>query len=135
MQRRRFLIIVVSVCALIALTAVVLWPQPKPAAASHVAAVSAGGQHTCALTNSGGVQCWGRNQHGQLGNGMPGDSAIPVDVVDLEGGVIAIASGDIHTCALTAEGGVQCWGGNWRAQLGAETGALDSTTPVDVIGL
>ena len=126
MRRSRILIIVVSVCALIALTAVVLWPQPRPAAASHVAAVSAGGQHTCALTTSGGVQCWGRNRFGQLGSGTPGDSTIPVDVVGLETGVVAIASGAVHTCALTTESGVQCWG---RIQFDS------STTPLPVAGL
>ena len=126
MQRSRILIIVVSVCALITLMAVVLWPQPKPAAASHVAAISLGGQHTCALTTSGGVQCWGRNQFGQLGNGTPDDSTIPVDVVGLETGVVAIASGAVHTCALTTEGGVQCWG---------TIDSSSSTTPVPVVGL
>ena len=135
MQRSRILIIVVSVCALIALMAVVLWPQPKPAAASHVAAVSAGGQFTCAVTTAGGVQCWGRNNSGQFGDGTTTDSAVPVDVIDLESGVVAIASGNIHACALTTEGGVQCWGSNSQGQLGAETGDLDSTTPVGVVGL
>ena len=126
MQGSRILIVVVGICAVIALMAVVLWPQSRPAAASHVAAVSAGGQHTCALTTSGGVKCWGGNNAGQLGNGTLGDSTIPVDVVGLETGVVAIASGATHTCALTTEGGVQCWG---RIQFSS------STTPEPVVGL
>jgi alpha-tubulin suppressor-like RCC1 family protein len=105
--------------------------------------LAAGDSHTCALTNSGGVKCWGWNEYGQLGDGTidatsPDPFQItPVDVSGLSEGVVAIAAGTEHTCALMDAahgGGVKCWGRNHRGQLGDGT-EMDRLTPVDVKGL
>ena len=98
---------------------------------SGVAAVAAGFLHTCALTTTGGVKCWGRNNFGQLGDGTTTDSTTPVDVSGLTTGVDAVATGGRYTCARTTTGGVQCWGANSSGQLGDGT-TTDSSTPVDV---
>ena len=101
---------------------------------SGVNVVAAGGSHTCAVTNGGGLKCWGLNVVGQLGDGTTTGHATPVDVSGLGSGVSAVAAGEFHTCAVTAGGGVKCWGQNYAGELGNGT-TTNQTTPVDVSGL
>ncbi len=51
--------------------------------ASGVRAVSAGNQHTCALTVAGAVECWGQNDEGELGDGTTKRRLRPVRVIAL----------------------------------------------------
>ena len=81
---------------------------------SGVAAIAAGGVHTCALTTGGGIKCWGHNGYGQLGDGTGGNKTTPVDVAGRGSGVVAVTAGFWHTCALTTAGGVKCWVGDGK---------------------
>ncbi|MEP7121711.1 MAG: hypothetical protein ABJE95_12405 [Byssovorax sp.] len=101
---------------------------------SGVLSLSASYDRTCIVNSAGGVKCWGANANGELGNDTFGDSAVPVDVVGLSGGVLAVSAGYTHTCALTEKGGVKCWGKNEHGQLGNST-TTDSLVPVDAVGL
>jgi alpha-tubulin suppressor-like RCC1 family protein len=102
---------------------------------SGVVAISGGGVHTCALTNSGAVKCWGYNAHGQLGDGTTNPRHVPVNVSGLSSGVVAISAANLHTCALTSAGAVKCWGHNVMGQLGDGTQIIERLTPVPVSGL
>ena len=101
---------------------------------SDVRSAAAGEQHTCILTTTGGVKCWGKNQDGQLGDGTTLDKSMPVDVDGLTSGIMAIAAGWSHTCALMNGGGVKCWGNNQDGQLGDGT-TVGRSTPTEVVGL
>jgi hypothetical protein len=98
---------------------------------SGVAAIAVGAYHSCALTSAGGVQCWGFNNSGQLGDSTTLNKLTPVTVSGLSSGVAAIAMGAYHSCALTSAGGVQCWGSNSDGQLGDNT-RVEKRAPVPV---
>jgi alpha-tubulin suppressor-like RCC1 family protein len=111
-----------------------------------VIAISAGADHNCALLSDGTVRCWGNNYWGDLGNGTSTGpetcqsgwpcSTVPVTVSGLAG-VVAISAGSEETCALLADGTVQCWGLVNAVSTGPVTcqnGAC-ATTPVAVPGL
>ena len=100
--------------------------------ADEIGSISAGSFHTCALATSGGITCWGNNNHGQLGDNTTINRTTPVSVSGLTSGVGAVAAGNIHTCALTTEGGLKCWGYNRHGQLGDGTNT-DRSAPVDVM--
>lgn len=98
-----------------------------------VTAVAAGGKHTLALTSAGQVLAWGDNHDGQLGDGLTGDSHVPVQVKLPEGTVVtAIATGAVDCMAVTSAGQVYAWGNNQYGQLG-DGSTVTRRTPVRVL--
>lgn len=96
--------------------------------------IDSGGVHTCVLTSTGGVQCWGGNSSGQLGDGTRIDKLVPKNVIGLSNNVVAMTTGESHTCALLNTGEVMCWGWNGEGALGDGTKETRSS-PTPVIGL
>jgi serine/threonine protein kinase/alpha-tubulin suppressor-like RCC1 family protein len=94
--------------------------------------VAVGMAHTCALTVSGEVYCWGRNNYGQLGIGSVSNERTPVRVASGMA-FVELAVGWNHSCALTATGHAYCWGENANGELGDGTTIL-RPTPVAVVG-
>jgi alpha-tubulin suppressor-like RCC1 family protein len=92
-------------------------------------AITANGNHSCALKTDGSVSCWGRNDKGQLGDGTLIDRSEPVPVKGLSK-VTAIAAGDNHTCAILQSGAMSCWGDNQYGQHGdGTTNSKNTPTP------
>jgi alpha-tubulin suppressor-like RCC1 family protein len=96
----------------------------------NVASVSAGVSHTCAVQNTGSVQCWGSNGNGELGNGSVARRSESVQTVNGLADAVSVSAGAVHTCAVRATGAVQCWGYNNDGQLGD-----GSTTTVSPYGI
>jgi hypothetical protein len=107
----------------------------RPAIASATPAVAAGEGHSCALGSTGTVWCWGADIYGQLGNGGTTRSNTAVPVIGLPVGIVGIAAGQYHSCALTHLGAVVCWGYDANGELGDGQVETQSSTPVPVIGL
>jgi alpha-tubulin suppressor-like RCC1 family protein len=104
-------------------------------ACTQLAAVAAGDYHTCALTKTGAVQCWGNGSSGQLGTGTLNASSVPVAVSGLSSGVVSIAVGLSYSCAVKSTGAVYCWGGNGGGQLSGSVSGMYSAIPVQVSSL
>jgi alpha-tubulin suppressor-like RCC1 family protein len=84
--------------------------QPTAVAGGHsFKSISAGDYHTCAVTTSQQVMCWGRNTHGQLGDGTKTHRSEPV-VAAGQAALVSVAAGTRHTCALQEDGVAWCWG-------------------------
>lgn len=95
----------------------------------YATSVASGENHTCALTLTGEVYCWGRNDRGQLGYGNdldigddPDETPASYGPVDVGAPAVRIATGRAHTCALLADGDLRCWGEGNRGQLGLGEG-------------
>lgn len=103
-------------------------------------ASAAGARHTCALLHDGTLQCFGGNGRGQLGIGSVGGGDpgyegclgfVAPQPVAGDHRWRSVAAGTAHTCGITEDGALYCWGYNEQVQV-ADTGALEEPTPVRV---
>ena len=101
---------------------------------SGITKVATGNTHGCAITLNKEVYCWGGNYNGQLGIGKDGfmntykepvgyASKVVTGKQNAKSGylsnVVDLSLGQNHSCALTADGDIYCWGDNTALELGA----------------
>ena len=109
---------------------------PTPIALPEdVTQVSASATHTCALLDNGAVWCWGSNQYGQLGTPptTPEESQPPIELTAVPP-ALQVVAGVAHSCALTTNSKVYCWGSNIAGQLGIGSGS-QTAVATEVPGL
>ena len=80
--------------------------------------VAAGGVHTCGRLANGGVECWGDNVVGQIGDGTTTRRLTPTAVLSSGISLSELGAGAQHTCAVGADSELYCWGRGDRGQLG-----------------
>lgn len=94
--------------------------------------------HACGLAGPS-LYCWGANPLGQLGDGTTVDRYAPVVAIDknlatLVGTSGTVALGKSHTCVVVdGSGGLFCWGGNQRKQLGSSVADAWTPTPTEML--
>jgi uncharacterized repeat protein (TIGR02543 family) len=95
----------------------------------RIKSVKAGSSHSIAVTTSGRVYSWGRNTYGQLGNGTYIQQTTPT-LISVTGyynnPIQSVATGYIHSLALSSNGEVYAWGYNSDGSVGKGS---NSTVP------
>ncbi|MEM8707843.1 MAG: S-layer homology domain-containing protein [Actinomycetota bacterium] len=101
-----------------------------------VTALATGDGHSCAITAADEVACWGRNTRYQVGGGDTFDQPEAV-FLDVQSDALPtdIAAGEAHTCAVFADGTVECWGRNDLGQAGQPMSQSNVTEPTPVAGI
>lgn len=97
---------------------------------------SASYRHSCVVTSTGAVQCWGMNSHRQAGH--PTDHITTTTNVEGFGPGTSnqakfIATGDENTCASTVDNHIFCWGNNNRHASGIQP-AIMTPSPIPATG-
>jgi alpha-tubulin suppressor-like RCC1 family protein len=98
--------------------------------------VAAGATHTCGILEDDTLRCFGNNGRGQLGVGVSGGDPATDDCVGyMEPQVVQgdhrwvfVAGGTLHTCGITTEGALYCWGYNEQNQI-ADVDELEIPSP------
>lgn len=105
-------------------------PAPVSSAArDRWRSVSLGVSHTCGIRDDDSLWCFGQAYYGALADPNLPSSAAQSVPNRARGSWTKVAAGNLHTCAISGEGRLRCWGYNASGELG------DGTTSGSAIGV
>nr|MCA8836993.1 hypothetical protein [Pseudomonadota bacterium] len=103
---------------------------------TRVSQISTGFTHTCAISATSELYCWGAGADGRLGLGGTTDRNTPIRVgADIDWAQVSagiFSSVSAHTCAVSTGGQLYCWGESDDGRLGLGSEAEDQDTPTRV---
>lgn len=81
----------------------------------HVVQIDVGEEHSCALLEDGQIACWGNRAAYDAFNPLKDGSVLDKTPWKLQNlpPMRTLALSRLHSCAMTLEGSVQCWGNLW----------------------
>lgn len=91
--------------------------------------ITAGRFHTCGIRNGGELSCWGATRFGQAVGVSQTPLDVPTAVLAPAVSWIQVDAGEWHTCAITLDGDLYCWGYNLYGRLGDATGLGTGSDP------
>lgn len=90
--------------------------------------LASGWFHTCGLTKTRDLACWGLNQGGAAGQPPLTEKVVTPTLVEGNQDWSALTAGGFHSCGLKNDGTIWCWGLNESGELGLGDSA-DRATP------
>ena len=116
-----------------------IWEPTEISGGGQWISIDTGGGHSCGVTSSHRMYCWGLNNNGELGAGYPNATNSPVRVGSTSSwGAVSVdgyrstGDPDSFTCGLYANGTRFCWGDNYYGQLGVG-GTTDRHGPIRIL--
>jgi alpha-tubulin suppressor-like RCC1 family protein len=106
-----------------------LRPTALPTDRAVFTSVATGEEHSCATSTGGQAYCWGLNNLGQVGDNTIGTNRNRPTALDGGRSFSVVAAGNGHSCGVTTQAEVYCWGANVNGQIGDGT-LTDRIAPV-----
>lgn len=110
--------------------------EPEAAVANDWRSVSVGDFAACGVKATGRLYCWGQDDEGVVGDGLPRTDA-QTSAVEVSGGATTwsqVSVGLRHACAVRTTGRLFCWGDDFRGKLGNGGNDVDRANPVQANG-